>query len=97
MTNHPSTTELAYSFLKKNFDALAARLPREWPAGFSWTGAALCDDKRREEVNTFFKDRAPQYAGGVRTLAQALESLRICGTLRRSQTPKVDGFLKARK
>ncbi len=97
MTNHPSTTEPAYSFLKKNFEVLAARLPREWPAGFSWVGAALCDDKRREEVNTFFKDRAPQYAGGVRTLAQALESLRICGTMRRSQTPKVDGFLKARK
>ena len=96
-TWHPSTTELAFSFLKKNFDDLAARLPREYPANFSWFGAALCDDGRRDEVVAYFKERSPKYAGGPRTLAQSLESMRICAALRRTQQPKVDAFLKARK
>lgn len=94
---HPATKERAYAFLKKNFDDLAARLPSEYPARFSWFGAALCDDKRRDEVIAYFKDRSPKYAGGPRMLAQSLESMRICAALRRSQQPNVDAFLKARK
>jgi alanyl aminopeptidase len=83
--------------LKKNFDTLAGRLPREYPAEFSWFGAALCDDTRRNEVTAYFKDRSPNYAGGPRTLAQSLEAMRICSVRRKAQQPKVDAFLKARK
>jgi alanyl aminopeptidase len=96
-SGHPSTTNQAFAFLKKNFDALAARLPREYPGELSWFGAALCDDKRREEVVTFFKDRSPKYAGGPRTLAQSLEAMHICSVRRLAQQPKVEAFLKARK
>jgi alanyl aminopeptidase len=96
-TKYPETRELAYSFLKKNFDTLAGRLPREYPAEFSWFGAALCDDTRRNEVTAYFKDRSPNYAGGPRTLAQSLEAMRICSVRRKAQQPKVDAFLKARK
>lgn len=96
-TGYPETRELAYTFLKKNFDALAERLPREYPSGFSWFGASLCDDARRDEVIAFFKDRSPKYAGGPRTLAQSLESLRICSFRRKTHQPQVEAFLKSRK
>jgi len=96
-SGHPATTDQAFSFLKKNFDALAARLPREYPAEFSWFGAALCDDKRGDEVKTYFKDRSPNYAGGSRTLAQSLEAMHICSVRRKAQQPKVEAFLEARK
>lgn len=96
-SGHPETTEQAFSFLKKNFDALIARLPRDYPAELSWFGAALCDDKRRDEVMAYFKDRSPKYAGGTRTLAQSLEAMHICSVRRTAQQPKVEAFLEARK
>lgn len=96
-TGFIETREQGYSFLKKNFDALAQLLPEDYPAEFPWIGAALCDDARSADVATFFKDRASKYGGGPRTLAQALEAMRICSTIRKAQIPKVDAFLKARK
>ena len=96
-TGFAETRELAYAVLKKNFDALAERLPEDYPAEFPWFGAALCDDARREDVAAFFKDRSPRYAGGPRTLVQALEALHVCSIVRQAQLPKVDAFLKARK
>lgn len=96
-TGYPELREQAYSFLKKNFDALAERLPREYPGEFAWFGASLCDDSRREEVQAYFKDRSPKYATGVRTLAQALEAMRMCSVRRKAQSPHVEAFLNARK
>ncbi|HRI64204.1 MAG TPA: M1 family metallopeptidase [Polyangium sp.] len=96
-TGYPETREQAYVFLKKNYEALAERLPRDYPAEFSWFGAALCDESRRTEVEAYFKERSPKYPGGPRVLAQSLEAMRVCATARRTQLPKIDAFLKARK
>jgi cytosol alanyl aminopeptidase len=96
-TNFPETREQAYVFLKKNFDTLAERLPREYPGEFAWFGASLCDESRLGEVQAYFKDRSPKYVTGAHTLAQALEALRMCGVRRKAQTPHVEAFLNARK
>lgn len=96
-TGYPELREQAYVFLKKNFEVLAERLPREYPGEFAWFGASLCDDSRREEVQAFFKDRSPKYVSGARTLTQALEALRMCSTRRKAQSPHVEAFLNARK
>ena len=86
-----------YEVVTKDFDALTARLPRDWGAGFSEVGAALCDDGRRAEVESFFKERAPRFTGGPRTLAQSLESMHLCSVYRSSQTPKVKAFFAGKK
>ena len=96
-TRLPSTLPLAYAFVTKNFDALVARLPRDWGAGFPNVGAALCDDSRRGEVEAFFKERSTKFVGGPRVLAQSLESLHLCSTFRQAQEPKVTAFLAGRK
>jgi cytosol alanyl aminopeptidase len=96
-TGYPETREQAFAFIKENFDVLAERLPREYPADFVWFGVAVCDETRRDEVLGFFKDRAPKYVGGARSLNLALEALRTCSLRRKTQTPYVEAFLNARK
>ena len=51
---------VAWAFLKANFDRLAARLPRESPAGFPWLASGFSDDAHRAEVEAFFKDKAAE-------------------------------------
>jgi alanyl aminopeptidase len=92
----PSTAEQAYAFVTKNMDALLARLPRDSGASFPFFGSSLCDDKRRPEVEAFFKDRAAKYTGGPRQLAQALEDMHLCSTFRAEQTPKVTAWFAKR-
>ena len=92
LTRLPETAPLAYAFLTKNFDALVARLPRDWGAGTPGIGAALCDDSRREEVKGFFDTRSTKFVGGPRALAQSLESMHLCSTFRVAHTPSVTAF-----
>jgi alanyl aminopeptidase len=92
----PETRQLAWDFLRSNFDALAARLPRDSAAGFPPIGAAFCDEEHRPEVEAFFKDRAPKYVGGPRRLAQALESMKLCSAARTRLAPGVAAFLEHR-
>ncbi len=73
----------AWAFLKANFDALAARLPRESPARFPMLAAGFSDAEKRADVEAFFKDKAPKYMGGPRYLAQSLEQIQLRGRSRR--------------
>src|SRR5450830_160224 len=89
------TRESAWAFLKANFDALAARLPRESPAGFPQLAAGFSDEAHRADVAAFFKDRAVNYTGGPRRLAQSLEQIQLKAALRAAQQENVAGFLKS--
>ena len=88
------TREGAWAFLKANFDALAARLPRDSPAGFPQLAAGFSDDAHRADVAAFFKDKAANYTGGPRRLAQSLEQIQLKAALRAAQQESVAGFLK---
>ena len=92
VTRMPETAPLAYAFLTRNFDAIVSRLPRDWAASAPSIGAVLCDDARRPELQAFFADRARQYVGGPRSLAQSLESMHLCSTFKVAQTPGVTAF-----
>ena len=93
----PSHVGYAWTFMTKNFDALVARLPRDYGAALPSVGAAFCDDAKKPEVEAFFKDRAPLYVGGPRSLAQALEGMHLCSVYRSRETPKVSASFAARK
>jgi alanyl aminopeptidase len=89
------TREGALAFLKANFDRLAERLPRDDPAWFPWLASRFSDAAHRAEVEAFFKDRAANYAGGPRELAQALEVIQLRTALKASQQESVNDFLKS--
>jgi alanyl aminopeptidase len=97
-TKSPVTRDLAYEFARSSFDALAARLPRR-EGGSSLIGAAsvLCDDTKRNEIESFFKDRLQKTLGGPRKYAQAMETLRSCSAFRSAQAQNVAAFLSGRK
>ncbi len=88
------TREGAWAFLKANFAALAARLPSESPAGFPQLTAGFSDEAHRADVAAFFKDKAPNYTGGPRRLAQSLEQIQLKAALRAAQQESVTAFLK---
>ncbi len=84
----------AWTFVKTNFDALAARLPRESPARFPMLAAGFHDAEKAADVEAFFKDRAPKYLGGPRYLAQSVETIRLRTAFRAAQIDSVNDFLR---
>jgi alanyl aminopeptidase len=90
------TRDLALDFVKKNFLALVARMPRDWGAGAVGVARGFCDEKAAKDVADFFGPRARRFAGGERRFAQAIENLRQCAAFRASATPGVTAFLQRR-
>jgi alanyl aminopeptidase len=90
-----TTRPLVYDFVKQNFDAMVAKLPRDSGAYLSYAGASFCDEAHRADVEAYFKDRAPKYTGGPRILAQVLEGISLCEAAKAAQEPQVAAFLKS--
>lgn len=93
----PAGVPLAFAFLNAEMDALVARLPRDWAAGFPGVGAAFCDERKRAEVEALFRPRASRFVGGPRLLDQALENLHLCHVYRTTQAPRVSAFFAKSK
>jgi hypothetical protein len=83
-----------FEFAKANFDALAARAPRDAPAFFPRWAAGFCSEAGRAEVEDFFGERAPRYTGGPRILAQTLEQITLCSAFKARQQPALASFLR---
>ncbi|XXF77819.1 M1 family metallopeptidase [Myxococcaceae bacterium GXIMD 01537] len=85
--------DVAYAFVKENYDALLARLPEDFHASLSWVGGGYCDAERRADVAAFFAERSAKLPGGERMLAQALESVDLCIALKAAQGASIEAFL----
>jgi alanyl aminopeptidase len=92
----PGTQLRVYQFVRQNFDALAAKLPRDTAARLPMVAVGLCDEARRDVMDHFFAGRSTKHTGGPRILSQALEQLSLCSAYRKAQQPSVAGFLSAR-
>ena len=96
---HAETRDLPFAFVRENLDALVASLPREVGSDFAaylpLTGNAFCDATRREEVDSFFRERVKDYTGGERTLRNVLETIDVCIARKKALGPGIAEFLKA--
>ena len=90
----PLTRQLPFEFLKRSFDALAAKLPKELPAKLSGVAAALCTPALRTEAEQFFKSRTTRYTGGPRLLSQSLERISLCSAFVQAQKASATTYLK---
>jgi cytosol alanyl aminopeptidase len=90
----PQTRPLAYVFVKQNFDALVARLPRDEGAYLPFLAADFADEAQRADVEASFKDRSTKFTGGPRILDQVLEQIRLNSALKRAQLASLEAFLK---
>jgi alanyl aminopeptidase len=89
---NPARREV-HDFIAANFDAMAKRVSRDTPGGWPGYAAGLCSEKDRADVETFWSERIANYAGGERTLKQALEQIELCTRLRGAQERAVAEFL----
>jgi len=90
----PETRDLAYDFVKQNWDALIAKLPTDWGAFLPFIASHYCDNQHRADAEQFFTGRATKYAGGPRNLAQLLETVSLCVANKSANETSVAEFLK---
>jgi alanyl aminopeptidase len=92
-----ATRDLAVEFTEKNFDAIAARMPRGTfgdPSTLSRVVAHLCDAAQAAHAEQFFRPRMAQFPGGDRLLSQSLEKVRQCAAFREKQAPLTARFFR---
>jgi alanyl aminopeptidase len=94
VSSTPQGGPLVFAFVKENFDALVARAPRDAAASFPRWAGGYCSEAGRAEVDNFFRDRAPRYPGGPRTLAQTLERITLCAAFKERQQANLSAFLR---
>jgi len=93
VSDWPTTRQLAWDFLKRNFEVLARRWPPEGLAYLPFVATSFCDEEHRADMLAFFKDRSPNIPGGPRILAQANEAAGICVAYKKSQAASAAQFL----
>ncbi len=88
------THDVAYDFVKQNWDVLMTKLPTEIAGFVPFVAAGYCDAGHRADAEAFFKDRAAKYPGGPRNLAQVLEGIDLCIANKTANEAGVVEFLK---
>jgi alanyl aminopeptidase len=93
-SDSPKTRNLAYDFVKENWDALIAKFPTDWGAFMPFVAGTFCDEQHRHDVADFFEGRSTKYSGGPRNLAQTLEGIDLCVAYKKAQQPSLAEFLE---
>ena len=88
-----SGRDVAYDFVKQNWDALIAKLPTDFGAFLPLVAANYCDAQHRADAEAFFTGRATKYTGGPRNLKQALEGISLCEANKNANQASVSEFL----
>ena len=98
LINPPAVASRAHHWpwldVKAHLDTLLARLPRDYGAAFIEAAATFCDEAHRDDAAAFFKDRAPAYLEGPRSLARMIERADLCMATRRAVQPGIVELLK---
>ena len=93
-SDSPKTRDLAFDFVKHNWDALIAKFPADWGAFMPFVAGAFCDEQHRQDAASFFEGRSTKYKGGTRNLTQTLEGIDLCAAYKKAQQPSLTQFLE---
>jgi alanyl aminopeptidase len=89
---------LPIEFVKANYDALAAKMPRAVDSDMAsflvFTASTGCSAADRAEAEGFFGPRAEKWVGGKLALQEALESITLCEARNGQFAGPVAEFLK---
>lgn len=86
---------MAYDWVKRSFDPLAAALPEQYSAALVYMAIGFCDTAHRDEIAAFFAPRVQKLSGGQNNLDRVLDVVNICIGRREKQEAGVSAFLKA--
>ncbi len=92
----PETRDVADQLLREQYEAIAARVPRESLSRLIQARAWHCDQAHLDQLDAFFGPRAAAIPGGPRALAETREQIQLCMAARSLQQPSVEAFLKKR-
>jgi len=92
----PRTRQAALEFVDQNFDAIVARMPRDYGAGLVAIGSGFCDDSHAQALEKSFRPRARAFPGGDRRFAQAVELVRQCAAFHIKAGPALAAWLEQR-
>ena len=90
----PQTREVAYDFVKGNWDVMAKSLPKQAVPFLVGIAGSFCDPKHREDAEAFFKPRTASFPGADQSLGRALETVDLCIALKEKQQGSVSAFLR---
>jgi aminopeptidase N len=85
--------ELAYAFLKQNWDDLGARLGASERIALLGAIATFCDEAHRADAQAAFAARAEAVPGGAAALATALARVDACRASARADARALEAFL----
>jgi alanyl aminopeptidase len=68
----------AFAFLRKNYDAIVARLPADAAGNLIGALSGACSEGQRDAFAMFFAERSKAVSGGAFRYAQTLESIELC-------------------
>jgi alanyl aminopeptidase len=92
----PEVRDVVDQVIREDYDAIAARVPRESLNRLIKAAAGHCDQGHLDQLDAFFGPRAAGMQGGPRALAEAREHIQLCMAARNLQQPSVEAFLKKR-
>jgi cytosol alanyl aminopeptidase len=88
------TRDLAYDWLKRNFDEILRRSSTFERPFFFMLPEVYCDAAHRAEVDAFFGPRARTVEGAQPRLAGTLEAISVCEASHKAALPGLEAFLK---
>jgi alanyl aminopeptidase len=93
---YPELREGTWRWVTEQFPQIVERVGIFNASWLPQAAASFCDDARAAEVEQFFSTRIEEIEGGPRSLASALETVRLCSALAHAQGPATRRALEAR-
>lgn len=93
---HRELRDGTWQWLREQFPQIVERVGIYNASWLPGTTEYFCDDSRASEVEQFFETRIDDIEGGPRSLASAVETIRLCAALARSQGPATRRAMKDR-
>ncbi len=100
MTQEPANAGLPYEYTKAHYDELIARMPSgigtDYAAAFPGLATANgCSDAAAADLKTSYTERMQKVQGGPRSLAIALETIKLCAAQKPQAEQSLRSFLES--
>jgi hypothetical protein len=83
-----------WDFFKRNFDTIVKKTPEARAGSLPFLAWGFCSDSERRDVEDFLRERVQKLQGGSHNLAQVIESIGLCATLKDLQRSDLRAFLE---
>lgn len=90
----PGTRQMAYDFMKENWETILGRLPAGSAGMFTYLATGFDDATHYADVEAFFRDRIAGSPGAPRELAITLETIRMREARKAALQPGVIAFIE---